>query len=177
MLEVASGQIGVQESTGHNDGPVAAYMPAWARGKGLPWCAWFVGWCWRQAFGEWLYGQHWGGGWDLFREAREAGDLLSLGPWPELQAQPGDVFVILHTGDVMQRGPSHVGFIGRVSDDGERVNTIEGNLRNGVRVATRQMDEFTAVIHPYRSVEDFQAPYDRGLIPAPMAHRRPGDTR
>src|SRR5690606_7580634 len=114
-----------KEATGNNDGPVQKYMPTWAHGEGLPWCAWFVGWCWKETFGEWLYGRHWGGAWDLLRMANECKHIVD----PRLVA-PGDVFVLLHAGNLRERGPGHAGIVARVSLDGTMVNTIEGNLRN-----------------------------------------------
>lgn len=154
VLRTALAEVGTREATGKNDGPAEKYMPKWAHGKGLPWCAFFVGWVWQQATGQWLYGRHWGGAYDIFTKgSRDATETPG----------PGDIFVIDHDGDLAERGPGHVGFITRVSKDGGQVNTVEGNLHNGVRVATRAVSQFAAVISPYGD----KPPAPQGILLAP----------
>jgi hypothetical protein len=170
VLSVALGEVGTREATGKNDGPVEKYMPAWARGKRLPWCAWFVGWCWEQALGSHPYGQRYGGVWDLYRAALGKGDCLELhAPWPAQRPQPGDVFVML-SGDPGRRSSGHTGFVLRVSEDGERVNTVEGNWRNQVGIATRPLSDMVTCINPYSTVAEWSSVgWERGLIEAPLA--------
>jgi hypothetical protein len=169
VLEVATAEIGTRELTGRNDGPVEKYMPAWARGRQLPWCAWFVGFIWEQAMGTHPYGQRYGGVWDLYRAAQQAGDALTLGaPWPALEPQPGDAFVML-SGDPGRRSSGHTGFVLRVSKDGQLVNTCEGNWRNRVGVATRPIADFVTCINPYQGADFSGVSWERGLVEAPMA--------
>lgn len=159
VLEVALREVGTREATGKNDGPAEKYMPAWAHGQGLPWCAWFVGWAWKQAMGVPLYGRHWGGAWDLFKEGH---------PDHTETPSPGDVFIILHDGQTERRGPGHVGLITRVSLDGLTVNTVEGNIQNAVGVATRATKTFAAVLNPYGS----PGPAPSGLRAATWAGKK-----
>lgn len=50
IVDIAVREIGVQEATGHNDGPrVAEYLAYTGLGKGHAWCAAFVSWCYSQA--------------------------------------------------------------------------------------------------------------------------------
>lgn len=50
IVEVYNSQIGVRELTGNNDGKqVEIYLKSVGLGKGYPWCAAFVKWCYLQA--------------------------------------------------------------------------------------------------------------------------------
>lgn len=49
-FEIAEGEIGVTEATGKNDGPrVEAYLKVTGLGKGYPYCAAGISWCYYQA--------------------------------------------------------------------------------------------------------------------------------
>jgi hypothetical protein len=173
VLEVALAEVGTREKTGRNDGPVEKYMPAWARGQGLPYCAWFVGWCWEQALGVAPYGVRIGACTRLLDAARERAEAPRGVTVPALR--PGDAFVILYGG-----GAGHTGFVLRVSADGARVNTVEGNWRNSVGVATRQVTSFAGAINLYgrfSEVERNCSNWQRGLIPAPVAGSSIAGTR
>jgi hypothetical protein len=50
VTEVYTSQLGVREATGHNDGKaVEMYLRSVGLGKGYPWCAAFVRWCYDSA--------------------------------------------------------------------------------------------------------------------------------
>lgn len=50
LEKIYTGQIGVREKTGHNDGPaVEMYLRSVGLNKGFAWCAAFVHWCLVQA--------------------------------------------------------------------------------------------------------------------------------
>jgi hypothetical protein len=171
VLRHALAYVGTRERTGRNDGDAERFMPSWARGKGLPWCAFFVGHVWHEVFGEHPYGKHIGGVYDLWRAAVEADEAVAIGSrWPALELQPGDAFVMLAAGG-RKRSTGHTGFVLRVSEDGERINTVEGNFRNGVGVATRPTRDFVAAVNLYGRLcgEHSSVTWARGLIDAPMA--------
>ena len=156
VLEVALAELGTRERTGRNDGPVTKYMPKWATAKGLPWCAWYVGWCWREATGDYLWGRHWGGVWDLYDQAHKRGQLREgCGI-----AAPGDVFVLLHGKDTRQRSAGHTGYLLRVDLELGQCVTVEGNYRNGVGCAVRSLRDFAGIIQPH---EDGGAGAELGL--------------
>lgn len=49
VVDTYTSQIGVREATGHNDGKqVEVYLKSVKLGKGFPWCAAFVRWCFDQ---------------------------------------------------------------------------------------------------------------------------------
>ena len=145
LLTVALAELGTRERTGKNDGPVTRYMPRWATAKGLPWCAWFVGWAWHEATGAYLWGRHYGGAWDLYDQGRRHGQLRpSCG-----LAAPGDVFVILHGNDPSKRSSGHTGYVLRVDLELGLCVTIEGNYRNGVGCAVRSLGDFAGIVNPH----------------------------
>ena len=50
IVNIASGEIGVREATGNNDGDkVESYLRYTDLGKGYAWCAAFASWCYGQA--------------------------------------------------------------------------------------------------------------------------------
>lgn len=143
LLRYALAEDGTKERTGKNDGPVEKYMPAWARGKGLPYCGFFGGWNWIQVFGRHPYEKHLGGVWDIMRAAKARGEFhLSRGP-NRYSPIPGDAGLIIHDkdGNLDTRDPGHFYLVVRLSEDGKLVNTIEGNFRNRVGCATRSTDD------------------------------------
>jgi len=81
LVNLATREIGVREKTGHNDGiRVEAYLASVGLKKGLPWCAAFVSWIYKEA--GFIYPRS---GWSPalfppYRLARSAlpGDLLAI---------------------------------------------------------------------------------------------------
>lgn len=57
---------------------------------------------------------------------------------------PGDIFVQLHSNNT-----GHIGFVYRVSDDGKKVSTIEGNTGNAVRLMERSVSSIHGFVVPY----------------------------
>ncbi len=175
VLEVALSKVGTREATGKNDGPVEEFMPKWARGKGLPYCAWFVAWCFNQALGKYPYGASTpiGAVSALYAAGRKLDEALDLNaPWPALRPQPGDIFIVLHEPFVEGKHiPGHTGLILRVDEETQRVNTVEGNFENRVAVATRALNDFESVLNPYGRLanEHSSAGWERGIIEAPLA--------
>jgi hypothetical protein len=50
IAEVYTSQLGIREATGHNDGKsVEMYLQSVGLGRGYPWCAAFVRWCYDSA--------------------------------------------------------------------------------------------------------------------------------
>jgi hypothetical protein len=172
VLETGLAQEGVREATGKNDGDVLKFVPAWARGKGLPYCAWFAGWCFIEAIGEHPYGRHLGAVWDLYQAAMAKDEALALGaPWPALGPQPGDIFIIFHGKDYLKRPTAgHTGLVLRVNAEGDRINTLEGNFRNKIGCATRAVSGLAAIINPYGRIADELegGRWERGLIDLPL---------
>src|SRR5687767_15447906 len=91
VLARALSQVGTREKSGRNDGPVEKYMPAWAHGKNLPYCAWFVNWCFYQEINAYPYVRNMGAVYELFRAGQKLQEHLELdAQWPALSPQPGD---------------------------------------------------------------------------------------
>jgi len=148
ILEVALGEYGVREKPmGSNRGPgIDKYLPKWwlnKPGKGPAWCCFFVSWVTKQVFGKYPLGRNHGSCKQAWRAAQER--KMS---WPKyrivdtpvhknpLHPMPGDAFY-------MQWGPrtGHIGFVYRVDERSEVINTIEGNCANRVKVGRRAIDE------------------------------------
>lgn len=173
LLALALGEVGTRETTGRNDGPVEKYMPAAERGKGYPYCCWFVGWAWHQFFGVHPYGSHIGRVASLYAAAQKRNEAISgLALAPRLC--PGDAFIILHGG-----GTGHAGLVLRVSEDGSMFNTVEGNYGNKVGIATRASVDLAGAVNPYGRLAGEHDPvgFERGLITAPFAGNSVAGTR
>lgn len=118
-LEIARGEIGVQERGGPNRGPrVDQYQEADSLpGVGYAWCAAFVQWCFKQA------------GRQLENGTASVGFLLSWARekgWVVSRPFKGDLVCFQFTSD---NWPDHVGFVERVLGLGPvlTLQTIEGN--------------------------------------------------
>jgi len=90
LLTTAASQIGTQEATGHNDGPVVKYLTSVGLSKGDPYCAAFVYWCGKTALGP-------------RNPFPRSGYSPDFGQPPNTTARitpatsrPGDTFVIYH---------------------------------------------------------------------------------
>jgi hypothetical protein len=173
VLRHALAEVGTREKTGRNDGPVEKYMPAWARGRGLPYCAFFGGWTWEQVFGVPPYGKRLGGAWDVYQAAKLKGELFhTSGPTPYAPI-PGDAAIVLHDkdGNLDTRDPGHFVFVLRVSEDGKRICTVEGNFQNRVGCAQRLVTDFAGFVNPYERLcgEGDAFGWHLGLFDAPHA--------
>lgn len=167
VLRAALRELGTHELTGHNDGAVEKYLPKWAHGRGLPWCAFFVGYVLEQALGKHPYGHRVGGAWDLYQLAKGLGEASTR------EVTPGEVGIILHDTDDNPdtRSAGHAVLVLRVSEDGSRVNCVEGNYRNRVGLTVRPVADFEAFLDFYgRATPTGGAgQWVRGLIEAPLA--------
>lgn len=123
VVDIARSQLGVQETTGRNDG-----VPAdrYAFGEEVPWCAAFVAWCFREA-GTPLPGNRW----HLRSVAYLESGLRARGA-KVADPRPGDIVVFRSRmqSDVAPWG-NHVGIVEVAAD--RRIRTIEGNTANAVR--------------------------------------------
>lgn len=131
-LEIAATQVGVHEATGHNDGDL---VEGYTFGQRVPWCAFFVAWCFRTA-GFQLPGNRWLlGSCDYMREQ------LAQRGWlydPSTRALPGDiVFFRTRMGSDPSKAGHHVGIVSSSSAD--EMFTIEGNTSNQVARRSYQL--------------------------------------
>lgn len=121
LLEVARGEIGVQERSGRNDGErVAEYLAYCGLDEGYAWCAAFISWCFAQV-GRDEPRTPWSPA--LFPAARTVSS-----------PHPGDVFGIW----IQEKGRiGHAGLVERV--DGAYLVTVEGNSNDAVERRRRPM--------------------------------------
>lgn len=132
-LEIARGEVGVAEATGHNDGvPAERYMA----GERLPWCAAFVLWCLREAGYPAPVNQWMARNVHFFEVA-----MKDKGYWedPRMTPRPGDIFFLAGR-DGSDSGPGrHMGFVEAVDLERGIIRTIEGNLNNRVARGVRSL--------------------------------------
>ena len=137
VLQVAVNEIGNREKPdGSNRGPeIDRYG-----GKGQPWCAYFVSWCFNRLDG----GSPFGVLGSAYKLQRWAVDTHCMMPNSVLPIA-GDIFVIMRES---YRG--HVGIIGSAGFWGGvySVSTIEGNAGNAVRGLIRDKSSFTCLVRP-----------------------------
>jgi hypothetical protein len=168
LLEVALAQWDQrvrEQPPGSNRGPrVDLYLPEWAkRGKrGPAWCAFFAGRISQWALGDYLPGGHLGSCHRLMEAAKRGGRWVpndgTRGPIP------GDVFIMDTDGDSGIAG--HTGFVLRVSEEGDAVNTVEGNCGHRVQLGLRDLRDpkilgFIETVH-----EEPDYSFERGVIEA-----------
>ena len=120
-LANATSQIGVRESTGHNDG---AQIAKYRNGvdNHAAWCASFVSWCYK--------------GNNVFGYQASVSGIQSKAQQKGLYSEKGTY--IPKVGDVMiqkSNGASHTGIVEKVDSDGT-IHTIEGNASNSVKRVT-----------------------------------------
>lgn len=180
VLTRAVSKKGTREATGKNDGDVLEFVPPDMRGKELPYCCWFTSWVFKGAW-KLPYERYVGGVWDLYNLAREAGHIIEIGQeWPAMTIQPGDLFLVFHGSDYKtRRVPGHIGFGLRVNDDSSAFNSIEGNFRNSVGVATRSVSDLTCIVNPYKDTDEWSLDptWERGLVDAPKVGAGLANTR
>jgi hypothetical protein len=117
------------------------YLPGWLRAKllkneyGPPWCAFFVNWVITTRFSKLPWGGYIGSCNRLVKAAQKSSkcDVFSD---PE-DVAPGDIFVILHG------STGHTGFVLRKNAQSTKVNTVEGNCGNRVKVGLREVKDIT----------------------------------
>lgn len=120
LVKTYRSQIGVRETTGHNDGEaVESYLAYVGFNKGASWCAAFVSWCHGQV-GVGNPRSAWSP--SLFPPEKL---IYSRGGINKRQSIPGDVFGIYY--DNLGR-IGHVGFIDGVK--GNNYITVEGNTND-----------------------------------------------
>ena len=80
-------------------------------------------------------------------------------PFQTVDVRPGDVFY-------MRFGSTkgHVGFVYRMSEDGETINTVEGNCANRVKIGRRRLSSVYGIIDFFG--DDGSEDFERGLIEA-----------
>lgn len=123
-IDIASGEIGVMEATGNNDGPrVAQYLASCSLGEGYPWCAAFIHWCYRHAGyvaqpqREFAAARRW----DERRIWKRDGWTPDAGEFRRISIN-SDLFTLYYAS---LRRVGHVGMI--IDEDEKWVTTIEGN--------------------------------------------------
>ncbi|WP_246032717.1 CHAP domain-containing protein [Sphingobacterium yanglingense] len=129
IINIASAELGVHETTGNNDGPrVEEYLRYTNLGKGYEWCAAFVSWCYGQAGLE-VPRNPWSPA--LFPKARQIA---------KDKARPADVFGIY---GAKAKRINHVGLVKEHHDD--YLITIEGNSNDRVESRRRHLRTVYAV--------------------------------
>jgi hypothetical protein len=145
ILETAVKERGVREDQGRaNRGEeVDKYIPAEytssPTGAGPPWCAYFVPWVLKEAFGRHLLGRPVASVHSAWGHARKANrwEAKKAGRVPK----PGDAFVILQEPPENGWCQELIGFVLQVAKDGQSFNTIEGNCGNRVKIGRRDIGD------------------------------------
>jgi hypothetical protein len=157
LLTTAMKYHGAKETpNGSNRGPVVdKFLPGWSRRskKGPAWCMFFVSFVTKATFGSYPLGRVHGSckkGW----VAAKARSMTYTAP------VPGDAFMMLRA-----NGTGHVGFVYRVSEDGKRINTIEGNCGNRVKIGCRDTKTITAGFIDFVGTPRPRK-FERGLVKA-----------
>jgi len=159
-LALAEHGIGVKEEpNGSNWGDgVIKYggQPGWA------WCCLFASWVIKHAMTGYPLGKRFASCYRNWQAANEAGFTKRGNPIP------GDQFIMLYTNSKGHlNGKGHTGFVLAVSEDGEWINTIEGNAGNRVKVGKRPTSQIYGYIDWYgRMNEDLPVDWKRGLVGA-----------
>lgn len=112
LIRTAAAEIGTQEATGKNDGPVVKYLTSTGNSKGEPYCASFVYWCGKTALGTK----------NPFPKSAWSPDFVSGGTSKIDTARPGDTFGIYFSS---KGRVAHTGLI--KGKQGKYLVTIEGN--------------------------------------------------
>ena len=168
---------------GSNRSPgIDAFRPDWRRAqlatadatagkqvKGEPWCAWYVTWCWFNAWGFHPLGRQIGGCYEFALEARRRGLWIDL-PGRRttdmlVAAYPGAAVVLLDKPLASGRSEGHTAGVTGVADDGWTVSTSEGNSGDSVRDGVRKLDDpgIRGLILPL-GIEVAAGDWPRGLL-------------
>ncbi|QEN14838.1 CHAP domain-containing protein [Mycolicibacterium sp. ELW1] len=114
MVEIATGQIGVCETANNGGIPLTRYVHPFAPGSpGVPWCAFFVSWCYLQTTGS---RPPW----------NNPGWVQSIYAWA---ANNRRLVGTPLRGDMFGLGGNHIGLVARSLRD--RVITVESNTSTG----------------------------------------------
>lgn len=140
-----SGQVGVREATGRNDGPqVKMYLASVNLKQGYAWCGAFVNWVYRQHNIKGPAGAAMANAW--FTKART---VWRRGDPEAFHAEKADVFGIYYPG---LKRIGHVGFVEKWDHGSDVVITVEGNTNgagsregNGVYRKRRLKSQIYAV--------------------------------
>lgn len=135
--------------------------------RGPPWCAYYVSYVMQKALSAYPIGRRTGSTFTMWQLAQERGTYFEKEKYIPL---PGDVMLMQYRdsrGNWTRRG--HVGFVFRVEiEDGRwtKINTVEGNTGNAVRVLTRDYDQETLIgfINTYSAVENDPSILDRATL-------------
>ncbi len=134
IIEIAQSQVGVSESTGHNDG-IPAYR--YSRGRLIPWCATFAVWVYAQA-GLKIKGNKW-----LLPSVQYLEDTFKKHhSWSSPQwyiPQLGDIVFFSNRGSSDAGKGRHCGIV-EWCDYPNKLGTIEGNISNSVQRRTYNID-------------------------------------
>jgi len=108
--------------------------------KGWAWCCLFWSWCNKECFGKYSLGRKEAGCQRAWKRAQ------TLGMWRDKATYspiPGDAFVMLYRDSAGRlTGRGHIGFVMRVGvADGRplKINTVEGNCGNRVKIGERTL--------------------------------------
>lgn len=138
-LDIARGSVGVRESPlGSNRGPE---VDRFTGGRAEPWCAHFVSWCVERA-GASPFG-HLSSVSSLRSWAQRNGRYA---PVSQRAPAPGDILTMPRYDKTGQLVGGHTGFIEAVSQDGSSIETVEGNVSDGVHRRRRSTSEIDGSI-------------------------------
>jgi len=122
LVNIYSGEIGVRELTGNNDGErVEEYLASCGLSKGYAWCAAYVNWCYNGVGikGGGAYSPNW------FPNAKT---IYTNGNRSNKMPAQCDVFGVWFND---KNRIAHVGFIDKWTDGGDYCITVEGNTNDG----------------------------------------------
>ena len=125
-----------------------------------PWCCLFYSWVLKQATGEYPLGRRHAHVLTFWRAAKAVGKAFYKSKYTPV---PGDAFIMLYKNKSgALTGSGHIGFVLRVSDDGKRFNTIEGNAGNRVKVGLRSVSESSII--GFVNLHGSNSTYERGVL-------------
>ena len=145
ILELALGEhaknVRERPNGSNRSKDIDKYFPKWLRNKlekgekGPPWCAFFVNWNFNTVMGYRPWGSYLGSCKALVKAAQKRDDCHVFSD--PAMAAPGDIFVILHG------STGHTGIVLRKNKQSTKINTVEGNCGNRVKVGLRDTADLT----------------------------------